>query len=278
MFFFHCFVPAFQSCSKFRFCLDDLKHLLVGAIALMAIAPSVNAAILLTEIHYNGPTAGSDPDEFIELVNTGFDTVDLSGYRFGSGIDLLLAPGTRLGAGEVLVAARSPDDFLSAFTDYAGPLLDFGGSLSNSGETLTLQDVAGNPLWSVSYDDVAPWPTGADGDGFSLQLKVDATSPAAVNDWTAAAPNPGLWAGIRPNPPLATVDVPASLGLLMTGLLALGRARATQSVTPFLSFYRALGAHLELAILWVRHALPDSAREASCPSISLPGNPSSIAT
>ncbi len=278
MFFFPCIVAAFQHRSNFSFRTDGLMHVLACVIALAAMAAPGHAAILLSEIHYNGPTAGSDPDEFIELVNTGPDTVDLSGYHFGAGIDLLLAPGTRLGAGEVLVAARSPDDFLDVFSDYAGPLLDFGGSLSNSGETLTLQDVAGNPLWSVSYDDALPWPTEADGDGFSLQLKVDATSPFTAADWIAARPDPGQWAGILPSPPRGTVAAPASLGLLIIGLLALGRAEALQSVTLFLSFYRPLGAHLELAIPWVRHALPDSAREASCPSISSPGNPSSIAT
>ncbi len=260
-----------------------LRGLLPGAAlaftALTAAVQPAAAGILLTEIHYNGPAAGTDPDEFIELVNTGSESVDLSGYRFSAGIDLLLSPGTVLGAGEVLVAARSPEDFLRIFTDYRGTLLDFGGSLSNSGETLTLEDGAGSPLWSLSYDDGSPWPGEADGAGFSLQLQTDPTDPLHPAAWLAAAPSPGTWAGLEvaPTPPRA-VNAPSTLLLTFLGLCLFQVFSRALSVTRFLPFSPAIRAHLSLRPVRVRYPRLSLARESSCTSISLRDNRSSIAT
>lgn len=267
--------PSVQSSTRRRL----LSQALLTLGMLGAAVQAASAAILLTEIHYNGPAAGADPDEFIELVNTGTDAVDLSGYRFSAGIDLLLAGGTVLGAGEVLVAARSPDDFLRIFSDYTGPLLDFGGSLSNSGETLTLDDRVGNPLWSLSYDDSSPWPSEADGGGFSLQLRADPLDPLHPDAWTGAAPSPGSWEGLAPvtSAPRA-VAVPTTLLLTLPVLLLLLSSPIAHSVTRFLPFRHRIRANWTQVPARVRSLEIAFTRESSCSSISSPGNPSSTVT
>ena len=44
----------------------------------------------------------------------------------------------------------------------------FEGKLANEGEAITLSAGIGAPVLSVAYDDAAPWPEQADGQGFSL--------------------------------------------------------------------------------------------------------------
>jgi hypothetical protein len=142
------------------------RCLFLGAL----VAAPGEAALLLTEIHYNGPAAGADPDEFIELTNAGDAALSLEGFGFSAGIDFSFPPGTLLSPWQSLVLARDSGDFLAIFSDVSGALFDYDGALSNGGETLTLAGIDGLPLWSVSYDDAGAWPRSADGDGNSLQL------------------------------------------------------------------------------------------------------------
>ena len=59
--------------------------------------------------------------------------------------------------------------------------------MANGGETLTLVDSEGLFILSISYNDAGDWPTGADGDGPSLELvDVDAALNSAQN-WQASA-------------------------------------------------------------------------------------------
>src|SRR6185369_5115275 len=67
----------------------------------------------------------------------------------------------------------------------------FGGKLDNGGETLTLNHPLGFTVFSVAYDDVPPWPTAADGTGFSLQRTNTRTNANDPANWTAAVPTPG---------------------------------------------------------------------------------------
>ena len=52
-----------------------------------------------------------------------------------------------------------------------------GTSLSNGGETIALTDANGAVIRSLRYDDLSPWPTGADGFGFSIVLVSPEANP-----------------------------------------------------------------------------------------------------
>jgi hypothetical protein len=202
---------------------------LFSTLVLLGAASSVQAALLPTEIYYNGPEAGADPDEFVELANTGDRPLALKGYRFAAGLGLSF-PDLRLAAGETLIVAPNPSGFLARFAGFAGAVLDASGSLSNSGETLTLVDAADTPVFSFAYDDRGAWPLSADGAGDSLQLLAGTANLADPASWEAAEPRPGFWTGSTPPAgggdagASGTVPNPASLWLVAAGLVLL-RAR-----------------------------------------------------
>ncbi|MBN1673316.1 MAG: lamin tail domain-containing protein, partial [Kiritimatiellae bacterium] len=121
------------------------------------------ANIRITELLYN-PLGGSDC-EFIELANTGSAPRGLSGMRF-AGITYAFAPGTELPGGAHLVLARNAGVFARRYG--FAPYGQYGGKLDNGGERIALLDCEGRTVTGVRYDDRAPWPKAADGDGFAL--------------------------------------------------------------------------------------------------------------
>ncbi len=126
--------------------------------------------LMITELMYNpAPDGNIDGDEFefIELKNIGSQTLDLSGIRFTNGIDYVFPNGTKLSAGGFYVLVTNPTNFTAR---YPGVRIDgvYINNLSNSGEAIALIHAAGTPIAQFTYSDKAPWPTSADGSGFSL--------------------------------------------------------------------------------------------------------------
>jgi hypothetical protein len=203
-----------------------VSHTLGTAVlaASCCFAATASADLLLTEIHYNGPASGTDPDEFLELSNAGTTALQLGGYSFSAGIGFSFPSATQLDAGESLVVARSSTDFMQVYAGFSAPLFDFSGALSNSGETLTLIDALGAEVWSLDYDDNPPWPSTADGGGDSLQLALDALNLTDAANWRAARPTPGQWRPSEVSP--AAVPAPAPLQLMLTGIGLLGACAA----------------------------------------------------
>ncbi len=163
--------------------------------------------IAISEIHYHptGPTqpeldAGfTDQDQFewLELANISGVQVDLTGVRFGAGIDYDFVAGTLLAPGGRLVVARDRAAFLLRYPDAAGSLADgaFANDtgLSNGGERLTLLDATGAPIRDFSYDDKFPWPEAADGAGPSLTLIAPESDPdhTLASNWRASVAGGG---------------------------------------------------------------------------------------
>jgi len=128
--------------------------------------------IRLTEIHYN-PLGGGE-FEFLELKNiSGSTTVGLSGMSFDKGLRYTFAPGAELGPGKFAVLVRNLAAFTNRYRSVAGSsdvdvFAAYRGKLDNGGERVRLVDTDGTVVTSVRYNDKAPWPEQADGDGFSL--------------------------------------------------------------------------------------------------------------
>ncbi|MBX3425371.1 MAG: CotH kinase family protein [Pirellulales bacterium] len=127
----------------------------------------------IVELHYN-PAGPSETTEFIELLNIGATTISLDGVTIGGFATnpYEFQAGQTLAAGERIVVARNPSDFVAAYG--AGIRLATGpgyaeANLSNGGELVTLSGPLGELLQSFTYSDAAPWPTAADGDGPSLE-------------------------------------------------------------------------------------------------------------
>jgi hypothetical protein len=64
---------------------------------------------------------------------------------------------------------------------------NFQFGLGNSGDTLRLFRPDGTVALSIVYDDVAPWPTAADGSGSTLQLINLQSDPSLPGSWKASS-------------------------------------------------------------------------------------------
>lgn len=142
----------------------------------------------ISEIMYN-PEGGS-AFEYVELVNTGEATLDLTGVQFTAGIDytfghLLLAPR------QYVVVVSDPVAFATRYQTAGLNIAPgaFTGKLDNAGETLELSDAQGIVIFAVTYRSASPWPTAADGSGSSLEA-VDPTGNLNDPAQWRASPEP----------------------------------------------------------------------------------------
>lgn len=100
--------------------------------------------------------------EFIELHNPGDQAADLTGWKLVDGVDYSFPPGTVMAPGAYLVVAADPSA-LAAASGFSGALGPWGagGTLSNSGETVTLArpDGSGGMTTAdeVRYADEGDW-------------------------------------------------------------------------------------------------------------------------
>ncbi|MGV3531941.1 MAG: lamin tail domain-containing protein [Chthoniobacteraceae bacterium] len=147
----------------------------------------------ITELHYN-PPGPDDTTEFLEITNVSNVPAPLNGAHFTQGLtftfgNVTLAPGAQI------VLVKDSNAFAAA---YPGVTIGgvFTGSLDNSGETITLNDITGAVIFSFSYGDsnIAGWPPEADGDGRTLVLRRqfhDGTDPNSPASWRASWTNGG---------------------------------------------------------------------------------------
>ena len=84
-----------------------------------------------------------------------------------------------LDPGAKVLLVRDRGAFLRRYGPAMGALIagEYQGNLSNDGEHLTLLDASGMEVRSFAYNDRAPWPEEADGDGLSLVLIAPGQSP-----------------------------------------------------------------------------------------------------
>jgi hypothetical protein len=142
----------------------------------------------VSELHYHpaDPTpdeyaAGftdADDFEFIELINTGTNAINLSGTSLADGVQFTFGDET-LAAGERIIVAANQ----AAFSHRYGPNIRVAGEyglvperyrLNNSGERIVLRGPQLEPVHSFVYDDA--WQPATDGAGYSL-VALDLNSP-----------------------------------------------------------------------------------------------------
>jgi hypothetical protein len=155
---------------------------------------TVVPALRITEIMYHPgqPPAGStnapSDFEYLELTNTGSNSVNLVGFRLAHGIEFTFTPTSRITSlapgGRVLIvknsiafAARYPD----AATEVAG---EYSGQLNNACNHLTLAGPFGEPIQDFTYEN--QWYPVTDGLGFAL-VATDENAP--FDSWG----NPKQW-------------------------------------------------------------------------------------
>ncbi|MDP5079911.1 MAG: lamin tail domain-containing protein, partial [Opitutales bacterium] len=143
--------------------------------------PSVGD-LLISEIHYNGYEAGDV--EFVEFYNNAAYNLIMDGVQITDGVTFLFPINTELKVGDRLVVVSDLNAFNDRYSDVDSPWYHsdiqiagvYNGSLSGSGEGITIVDTYGAELMDFEYNDSGSWPGRADGYGSSLEL----TSPAAA--------------------------------------------------------------------------------------------------
>jgi hypothetical protein len=181
--------------------------------------------VVINEIMFNPPLLDGREnfeDEYLELQNITFKSVPLfdpeatmNTWRVGNGVEYTFAEHTTLGPQERVLIVRFDPEVETARADafrlrygvdegtrIFGP---FTGRLENSGEGITLlkpeqpkqpphPDAGTVPYVLVEradYSSSAPWPTGADGTGQSLQRVVPGEYGNDPVNWRVASPTPG---------------------------------------------------------------------------------------
>ena len=137
----------------------------------------------VTEVMYHPAKTGSDnfneeEYEFVELTNISGSSVLLDGVKFTNGIQYEFADGgdVSLDAGESIVLVRNLTAFSERYnvSEINIPVGQYSGYLSNSGETLKLEDHTNSTILEFGYND--GWYAITDGTGFSLTI-VDENNP-----------------------------------------------------------------------------------------------------
>lgn len=262
-------------------------------IEFLAAPGTTTPTLAITELHYNpAPNAAFEGDaqelEFIEVLNTGASTVDLSGvqlttfatnpYVFANGLSL--APGQRI------VVAKNPTAFRAVYGTSVNLAPDgYGDSnLSNGGETIILAAAGGAAIQTIAFDDAAPWPTAPDGNGPSLEI-IDPLGDASDGaNWRASAAlagSPG-WDGIpgAPGDYDRDLDVDGNdflvwqrtLDSRTPALVGADGSNNLQVDAPDLGVWaRAFGAQPAVAAVAIANVAEELAAEAASPKV--PGAP-----
>lgn len=144
--------------------------------------------IVINEINYNSASS-FDSDDWVELYNTTKNTIDLSNYVFmddNRTPSFVFPSGTQLNSNDFFVLYKSASLFSAKYPSLVNNIGNMTSGLSGSGEILFLYDNAGRLLDSLTYDDAAPWPVKADGNGSSLELTNPALENSVGENWKAS--------------------------------------------------------------------------------------------
>lgn len=128
----------------------------------------------------------SDDQEFIEIQNTGNTDVVLTGiYLLKLGVSYQFPKFSSLLAGKSLYIASNAATFEAKYGFV--PFDIFTRDLSNKSQHLVLADAFGNIIDEVKYEDTAPWPEAADGDGYYLELIHLNSDNSLASNWRASS-------------------------------------------------------------------------------------------
>ena len=146
-------------------------------------------ALVINKINYNPMISGNFPisndQEFIEIVNAGTTTVNLTGYYFKElGFTYLFPAFSTIAPNQSIYLASNLTTFQSKYGFAA--FGQFTRNLANNSEKLVLADGFGNTIDSVEYFDTAPWPTAPDGNGSYLQLISTSLDNNLASSWMAS--------------------------------------------------------------------------------------------
>lgn len=182
-------------------------------------SPSTDTlGLVISEIMYNANNS-QDSEDWIELYNGKNSPLDLTDWVVkdeDNSHEFRFAPGTTLQANEYAVIVRDSILFKTIYTHPVRMLGQMNYGLSGGGDQVRVFDAFGSLIDSVQYDDAAPWPLAADGEGYSLEL-IDLSSDNTLpQSWRASnnlLGSPGLLNGLATSSEANSTEKPVQFEL-----------------------------------------------------------------
>ncbi|MEQ1744511.1 MAG: lamin tail domain-containing protein [Saprospiraceae bacterium] len=166
-----------------------MKKFTLSLLVSLCLALGAHAQIVISEIMYNPPEAGTDSLEYIEFYNNSANPVNMEGwYLFGVNFTF---PAITLNPGQYVVTAVNAT---ALFNQLGVTAQQWGinSALNNSGELLLLLNPAADTIDRVFYTNMPPWPTEAAGNGASLVLCDFNSDNSLPESWKAATTPTGV--------------------------------------------------------------------------------------
>ena len=181
--------------------------------------------LVINEINYKSPDS-FDTGDWVEIYNPNEVDIDISEWVLKDNNDsneFIFPSGTSIAGDDYLVIVRNIDDFTEFYPEINSYVGEFNFGLSSSADAvrlfnsdLILQD-------EVYYESSSPWPSLANGDGYTLEL-IDPSydnslpsswsninyhgSPDAINSATASINEEDLYfTRVYPNPFIETLYI-----------------------------------------------------------------------
>lgn len=158
--------------------------------------------LVINEIMYHSNDA-NDSEDWIEIYNPGANLVDVSGFIVKDDDDthsFSIPEGTQLQPNGYLVITKELSKFEVVYPSIKNVIGDLGFGLSGNSDQVRLYNADGLLLDSLTYDDEAPWPVTADGEGFSLELISYESDNSLAESWRASTyqqGSPGMENGLQ---------------------------------------------------------------------------------
>ncbi|WP_372775536.1 CotH kinase family protein [Mangrovibacterium sp.] len=143
----------------------------------------------ITEIMYH-PSNEFDSDDWVELYNNSPNYVNLSNWILKDSDDLnqyKFQTNTILGPHEYLVVCRNTANFNLIYPDVENYQGSLGFGFSSNGECIRLYNSKSELIDQVCYSSESPWPTEADGLGYSLILKDLNADNSLAQNWSISS-------------------------------------------------------------------------------------------
>ena len=129
--------------------------LILSALVAASASPLI-ADVVVNEIMYH-PQSESTAEEYIELHNASAQVQDVSGWKMTRGVDFTFPAGTAIPAGGYLVVAANSAVFAVKYPTVSNFVGGWTGRLSNSSNTIRLEDALGAKRDEVEYSDDGDW-------------------------------------------------------------------------------------------------------------------------
>ncbi|MFN3402770.1 MAG: CotH kinase family protein [Cytophagaceae bacterium] len=142
--------------------------------------------LVLSEINYHSSST-MDSGDWFELWNYGTADLDISEYTFKDYKDYniyTIPAGTVIPKGQRLIICNNITKFKNIYPAVKNVIGSFSFDLSNSSDEIRIYNLRKECFISFRYSDQAPWPTEADGKGYTLELTHPSKNPSDPESWT----------------------------------------------------------------------------------------------